>query len=125
MDTSNPAPLVNAELLKRYTGRRVRCVMKVLREEGSSSFVGLSSDGMQLSVKHPSAGLPRAQFVEVIGVADSDRSLRAEIVTGSLRPLILALELFVFTSFLLMRIRPISLCQAECLLLTSLQKNGS
>ena len=81
MDTSNPAPLVNAELLKRFTGRRVRCVLKVLREEGSSAFVGHTSDGMQLTVKHSSGASPLSQFVEVIGVADSDRSLRADIVT--------------------------------------------
>ncbi|MCO5557584.1 hypothetical protein L7F22_011150 [Adiantum nelumboides] len=82
MDTSNPAVLVNAELLKRFPGRRVRCVVKVVRAEGNSAFAGLTSDGMHISVKQTSPIASLSQFVEVIGVTDSDRSLRAEICTN-------------------------------------------
>ncbi|KAH7414833.1 hypothetical protein KP509_14G013100 [Ceratopteris richardii] len=82
MDTSNPAPFVNAELLKRYPGRRVRCVLKVVRAEGNSSLSGLTSDGLHISVKQVPSVASLSQFVEVIGVVDSDRSLRAEICTN-------------------------------------------
>ncbi|KAI5083936.1 hypothetical protein GOP47_0000105 [Adiantum capillus-veneris] len=82
MDTSNPAALVNAELLKRYVGRRVRCVVKVVRAEGNSAFAGLTSDSMHISIKQASPISSLSQFVEVIGVVDSDRSLRAEICTN-------------------------------------------
>ncbi|MCO5607548.1 hypothetical protein L7F22_061745 [Adiantum nelumboides] len=75
MDTSNHAVLVNAELLNRFSRRRVRCVVKVVRAEGNSAFVGLTSDGMHIFVKQTSPIASLSQFVEVIGVADSDRSL--------------------------------------------------
>ncbi|KAH7314896.1 hypothetical protein KP509_21G026100 [Ceratopteris richardii] len=82
MDTSNPAPLVNAELLKRYPGRRVRCVLKLVRAEGNSAFSGLTSDGMHVSVKQVPSATSLSQYVEVIGVVDSDRSIRAEMCTN-------------------------------------------
>eukprot|EP00249_Psilotum_nudum_P000380 c1175_g1_i1 orf=1-258(-) len=81
MDTSNPAPMVNAELLRRYQGRRVRSVMKVLRTE-MGGFVGQSCDGQQVQVRQvPNVG-SFTQFVEVIGVVENDSSVRAEICTN-------------------------------------------
>ncbi|KAL8517769.1 hypothetical protein ACS0TY_015838 [Phlomoides rotata] len=80
MDTSNPAVFVNAELLRMYVGRRVRAVIQVLRSEGGS-VVGKSTDEQQLIVKgNPTA--PLSTFVEVIGIADTNQSIMAEIWTN-------------------------------------------
>ncbi|KAL1545694.1 Replication protein A 14 kDa subunit B [Salvia divinorum] len=80
MDTSNPAAFVNAELLRMYVGRRVRAVIQVLRNDGGSIF-GKSTDEQELVVKgHPPN--PPTTFVEVIGIADSNRSIQAEIWTN-------------------------------------------
>ncbi|KAG9443771.1 hypothetical protein H6P81_015111 [Aristolochia fimbriata] len=80
MDTSNPAALVNAELLKMHVGRRVRALVQVLRKEGAN-FVGLSTDGHQLTIRD-SPPLPLSNFVEVIGIAEGNQSIRAEICTN-------------------------------------------
>ncbi|KAL3825756.1 hypothetical protein ACJIZ3_021785 [Penstemon smallii] len=78
MDTSNPALFVNAELLRMHVGRRVRAVIQVLRSDGGGSVVGNSTDGQQLVIKgHPPG--PLSTFVEVIGIADSNQSIRADI----------------------------------------------
>lgn len=80
MDTSNPAVLVNGDLLRNYVGRRVRTVIQVVRPDGGG-LIGRSTDEKQISVKgHPPSDL--STFVEVIGVADSAQSIRAEIVTN-------------------------------------------
>ncbi|XP_078439579.1 replication protein A 14 kDa subunit-like [Wolffia australiana] len=77
MDTSSPAALVNADLLKMYMGRRVRTVVQVLRAD-SGTLTGQSPDGQQLVVKG-SPPFPPSRFVEVIGIADGGQSIRAEI----------------------------------------------
>ncbi|XP_042022977.1 replication protein A 14 kDa subunit B-like [Salvia splendens] len=80
MDTSNPAAFVNAELLRMYVGRRVRAVIQVLRNDGGSIF-GKSTNEQELVIKgHPPN--PPTTFVEVIGIADSNRSIQAEIWTN-------------------------------------------
>ena len=79
MDTSSPAVFVNAELLKMYMGRRVRAIVQVVRNEGGI-MVGQSTDGSQLTVKG-SQGFPLSHYVEVIGIADGNQSIRAEICT--------------------------------------------
>ncbi|XP_008797433.3 replication protein A 14 kDa subunit isoform X1 [Phoenix dactylifera] len=79
MDTSSPAVFVNAELLKMYQGRRVRAVVQVMRNEGGV-IIGKSTDGHQLTVK-VSQAFPLSHFVEVIGIADGNQSIRAEICT--------------------------------------------
>ncbi|KAL7137359.1 hypothetical protein ABFS83_10G086000 [Erythranthe nasuta] len=77
MDTSNPAVLVNAELLRMHVGRRVRAVIQVLKSDGGGSVVGKSTDEQQLIIKgYPSA--PLSTFVEVIGIADSNQSIQAD-----------------------------------------------
>ncbi|KAL1352100.1 hypothetical protein AAHE18_06G142400 [Arachis hypogaea] len=81
MDTSNPAVFVNAELLQFYVGRRVRAVMQVVRSEGGV-VIGKSTDEKQLVVKGPPPPAPLTNFVEVIGIVDNDRSIRAEIWTN-------------------------------------------
>uniref|UniRef100_A0A1D1Z286 Replication factor A protein 3 n=1 Tax=Anthurium amnicola TaxID=1678845 RepID=A0A1D1Z286_9ARAE len=79
MDTSSPAVFVNSELLKMYLGRRVRTVIQVLHID-AGTITGQSTDGHQLLVKGSSM-FPISHFVEVIGVADGNQSIRAEICT--------------------------------------------
>lgn len=80
MDTSNPAVFVNAELLRMHVGRRVRAVIQVIRND-RGSITGKSTDEQQLIVKgHPTS--PPTTFVEVIGIADSNQSIKAEIWTN-------------------------------------------
>lgn len=80
MDTSNPAVFVNAELLRVHVGKRVRAVIQVLRLDGGS-VIGKSTDGQQIIVKgHPPQ--PHTLFIEVIGIADSNQSILAEIWTN-------------------------------------------
>lgn len=79
MDTSSPAVFVNSEILKMYLGRRVRAVIQVLRND-AGVIVGKSTDGQQLTVKGSQA-FPLSRYVEVIGIADSNQSIRAEICT--------------------------------------------
>ncbi|MED6134073.1 hypothetical protein PIB30_034112 [Stylosanthes scabra] len=81
MDTSNPAVFVNAELLQFYVGRRVRAVIQILQSEGGV-VIGKSTDERQLVVKGPPPPVPLTNFVEVIGIVDNDRSIRAEIWTN-------------------------------------------
>ena len=80
MDTSNPAVFVNAELLRLYVGRKVRAVIQVLRSDGGV-VTGKSTDENQIIIKG-SPSFPLSSFVEVIGIADSDKSIRAEIWTN-------------------------------------------
>ncbi|KAG0471807.1 hypothetical protein HPP92_016353 [Vanilla planifolia] len=81
MDTSSPAVFVNGELLKMYVGRRVRTVLNVAKNEGGVTS-GKCTDGQQLTVKGGDAtSFPVSHFVEVIGIADSNQSIRVEICT--------------------------------------------
>lgn len=79
MDTSSPAVLVNAELLKMYVGKRVRAVVMVMRIDGGF-IIGQSTDGHQLTIKG-SQPFPLSTFIEVIGIAETNQSIRAEICT--------------------------------------------
>ncbi|RDX98715.1 Replication protein A 14 kDa subunit B, partial [Mucuna pruriens] len=78
MDTSNPAAFVNAELLHFYVGRRVRALMQVMRSDGGV-VIGKSTDEKQLVVKGSPPPAPLTNFVEVIGIVNSDKSIGAEI----------------------------------------------
>ncbi|KAL5545824.1 hypothetical protein UlMin_005511 [Ulmus minor] len=80
MDISNPAVFVNAELLRLYIGRRVRALIQVVRSDGGA-VVGKSTDENQIVVKG-SPPVSLTNFVEVIGIADGDKSIRAEIWTN-------------------------------------------
>ena len=77
MDTSNPAVFVNAELLRLNLGKRVRALIQVIRSDGGS-VIGKSTDDNQIIVKG-SPPVSLTNFVEVIGIADSDKSIRADI----------------------------------------------
>lgn len=81
MDESSPAVFVNAELLPFYVGKRVRAVMQVVRSD-SVAIIGKSTDGKQLVVKGTPPPAPLTSFVEVIGIVNNDRSIRAEIWTN-------------------------------------------
>ncbi|CAA2970495.1 replication protein A 14 kDa subunit B [Olea europaea var. sylvestris] len=81
MDTSNPAVFVNMELLRMHVGPRVRAVIQVLNSDGGGTVIGKSTDEQQLVIKgHPPG--PLSTFVEVIGIADSNQSIRAELWTN-------------------------------------------
>ncbi|XP_042054439.1 replication protein A 14 kDa subunit B-like [Salvia splendens] len=79
MDASNPAAFVNAEMLRMHLGQRVRAVIQVLRND-AGSVTGKSTDEQELVKGHPS--IPPTAFVEVIGFADSNRTIQAEIWTN-------------------------------------------
>ncbi|WJX79516.1 hypothetical protein P8452_62628 [Trifolium repens] len=81
MDTLSPAVFVNAELLPFYVGRRVRTVMQVLRSD-SVAVIGKSPDEKQLIVKGSPPLAPLTNFVEVIGIVNSDKSIKAELWTN-------------------------------------------
>ncbi|XP_022983164.1 replication protein A 14 kDa subunit B-like [Cucurbita maxima] len=80
MDTSNPSVFVNAELLRMYVGRRVRAVIQV-QSEGNGVIYGKSTDDNQITVKG-SPPFSLSKFVEVIGIADTDKSIRADVWTN-------------------------------------------
>ena len=80
MDTSSPAVFVNAELLRQYVGRRVRALIQVVRAD-AGAVIGKSTDDSQILVKGNSP-TSLTNFVEVIGIAESDKSIRAEIWTN-------------------------------------------
>ncbi|GAB2235884.1 hypothetical protein Drorol1_Dr00026329 [Drosera rotundifolia] len=80
MDTSNPAVFVNGGLLRMFVGRKVRAVIQVMRND-AGSVVGKSTDDQQIIVKG-SPSQPLSAWVEVIGVADSTQSIRADIWTN-------------------------------------------
>ena len=81
-DISNPRPMVNSKLLKNYMGRRVTTVVKVGRVE-AGNVVGELPDGAPITVRQASQHVAtQSQFMEVIGVVESDRSMRAETCTS-------------------------------------------
>ncbi|GAB4833375.1 Replication protein A 14 kDa subunit B [Ancistrocladus abbreviatus] len=80
MDTSNPAVFVNGGLLKQFVGRRVRAVIQVIRSD-AGSVIGKSTDDQQLVIKG-SPTHPLSTYVEVIGIADSNQSICADIWTN-------------------------------------------
>lgn len=55
--------------------------MQVVRSDGGV-VIGKSTDEKQLAVKGPPPSAPLTNFVEVIGIVDSDKSIRAEIWTN-------------------------------------------
>ncbi|KAF1866912.1 hypothetical protein Lal_00018298 [Lupinus albus] len=81
MDTSNLAVFVNAELLHFYVGRKVRAVMQVIRSDGGA-VIGKSTDEKQLVVKGSPPSVPLTNFVEVIGIVDNEKCIRAETWTN-------------------------------------------
>ena len=80
MDTSSPAVFVNAELLPLYVGRKVRAVVQVIGLDGGV-VTGKSVDEQQLIIKGCSLSVPVMNYMEVIGIADGNQSIRAEILT--------------------------------------------
>ena len=80
MDTSSPAAFVNGGLLRMHVGRKGRALIQVTRSD-VGSVMGKSTDDHQLVVKG-SPLVPLTSYVEVIGVAENDNSIRAEIWTN-------------------------------------------
>lgn len=79
MDTSNPAVFVNAQLIPNFIGKKVRTVVQVSQCDGGVA-TAKSTDDCQLTIK----GLPQVplmNYIEVIGIAESNNSIDAEIWT--------------------------------------------
>ncbi|OAY40851.1 replication protein A 14 kDa subunit A [Manihot esculenta] len=81
MDTSKPAIFVNGGLLPMHVRKRVRTVIQVLGSD-RGTVIGKSTDDHQLTVKGSPPSVPLTNFVEVIGIADSEKSIQAEIWTN-------------------------------------------
>ncbi|KAH7511393.1 replication protein A 14 kDa subunit B [Ziziphus jujuba] len=80
MDTSRPSVFVNGQLLQTYVGKRVRTVIQVIQLDDGVAR-GNSTDEKQLIIKGlPS--VPLMNFVEVIGVAESNECIHADIWTN-------------------------------------------
>ncbi|XP_010528061.1 PREDICTED: replication protein A 14 kDa subunit B-like isoform X2 [Tarenaya hassleriana] len=80
METSSPAVFVNGALLRRYIGQKVRAVLQVIRSD-VGSVVGKSTDDQQIAVRG-SPPAPLTTYLEVVGVAESDNVIRAQIWTN-------------------------------------------
>ncbi|KAK8688914.1 hypothetical protein V6N13_087647 [Hibiscus sabdariffa] len=80
MDISSPAAFVNGGLLRMHVGRKVRTVLQVTRSD-MASVMGKSTDGCQLVAKG-SPPAPLTAYVEVIGVAENENTIRAELWTN-------------------------------------------
>ncbi|KAL5580593.1 hypothetical protein UlMin_013035 [Ulmus minor] len=80
MGSSSPAVFVNAELLSMHLGKRVRAVIQVVQIDDKITK-GKSTDEHQLAIK----GLPEISlmsYVEVIGTAETNDSIKAETWTN-------------------------------------------
>ncbi|KAL5547917.1 hypothetical protein UlMin_003148 [Ulmus minor] len=71
MDISNPAVFGNAELLRLCIGRRVQALIQVFSYDDENQIVVKGSPPISLT-----------NFVEVIGIADGVKSIKAEIWTN-------------------------------------------
>ncbi|KAG4907455.1 hypothetical protein AAZX31_20G099900 [Glycine max] len=79
MDMSNPSVFVNAQLIPNFIGKKVRAVVQVSQCDGGVT-TAKSTDDCQLTIK----GLPQVplmNYIEVIGIAESNSSIDAEIWT--------------------------------------------
>ncbi|XP_027367398.1 replication protein A 14 kDa subunit B-like [Abrus precatorius] len=79
MDTSNPAAFVNAQMLSNFIGKKVRTVVQVNQYDGGVT-TAKSTDDSQLTIK----GVPQVplmNYIEVIGIAESNHSIDAEVWT--------------------------------------------
>ncbi|XP_050226825.1 replication protein A 14 kDa subunit B-like [Mercurialis annua] len=80
MDTSQPAIFVNGALLPMHVRKRVRTVVQIIGSD-RVGVTGKSSDDHQITIKgNPPPSL--TNFVEVIGIADTDKSIQPEIWTS-------------------------------------------
>eukprot|EP00271_Cylindrocystis_brebissonii_P011718 TRINITY_DN29639_c0_g1_i1.p2 TRINITY_DN29639_c0_g1~~TRINITY_DN29639_c0_g1_i1.p2 ORF type:complete len:111 (+),score=27.16 TRINITY_DN29639_c0_g1_i1:632-964(+) len=71
VNMSEPAPAVNASIMQRYKGKRVRCVVKI-EKQSPQGFFGETSDGQQVRVVSR-GGVPyKSLFVEVLGIVDQE-----------------------------------------------------
>ncbi|XP_048494095.1 replication protein A 14 kDa subunit B [Beta vulgaris subsp. vulgaris] len=78
MDTSSPAAFVNGELLRMFVGRKVRVVVQVIQSD-AGSLIGKSTDDRQIVIKGSPPTRPFTKYVEIIGIADSNQSIHADI----------------------------------------------
>lgn len=78
-DTSHPAPMVNGDMLRKLPGRRVTCMLRVVRAEGGV-ITGVASDGAHVVAKQvPDMPDGLQTYVQVVGIAERDGSVHTEI----------------------------------------------
>eukprot|EP00475_Leptophrys_vorax_P018784 TRINITY_DN25650_c0_g1_i1.p2 TRINITY_DN25650_c0_g1~~TRINITY_DN25650_c0_g1_i1.p2 ORF type:complete len:111 (-),score=5.94 TRINITY_DN25650_c0_g1_i1:2-334(-) len=73
MDLSDPSPMVNGEQLRRFAGKKIRTVVRVVRVDPSGMIACQTCDNANVTVR-AAARSPwdSAEIVEVIGIADGD-----------------------------------------------------
>ena len=82
MDLSNPSPMVNGDQMRRFVGRRVRTVLRVVRVE-SGLVAAQTCDGMNVTVRAMGRDpWDSCQFVEVYGVLENENTIREEVATA-------------------------------------------
>ncbi|KAJ0255250.1 Replication protein A 14 kDa subunit A [Hirschfeldia incana] len=81
MDTSSPSVFVNGSLMRRFIGQKVRTVIQVVGSE-MGSVVGKSTDDLQIVVRGSPPPTTPTTYLEVIGIAESENSIRAEVWTN-------------------------------------------
>lgn len=80
MDTSSPVAFVNGPLLRRCVGQKVRAVVQVIWSD-TESVIGKSTDNQRIVIK----GLPPSPlttYFEVIGIAKTENTIRAQVWTN-------------------------------------------
>lgn len=76
METSSPAAFVNGALLRRYIGQKVSTVVQVIRSD-VGSVIGKSTDDQQIVI-NGSPHQPLTTSIEVIGIAETENTIRPE-----------------------------------------------
>ncbi|KAK9814149.1 hypothetical protein WJX72_001287 [[Myrmecia] bisecta] len=77
MDTSDPAPRVNFELLQRYIGKKVRLVGKVMGLDGDLLTVKAADQGLVYVKVLPGAG-HASEYVEIDGIVESPNTVQEQ-----------------------------------------------
>ncbi|KDP43387.1 hypothetical protein JCGZ_26487 [Jatropha curcas] len=81
METSSPAIFVNGETLQMYTGKKVRAVVQVIECDGGNTIVKSTDEHEWIVKELPLPSVPLLNYIEVIGVAETNKSIRAELCT--------------------------------------------
>lgn len=75
METTNPTPRVNYELLQQHIGKRVKLVCKIDRTEDNKLVVKAADGGTVFIIPSGKSNFD-GQVIEVEGVVESPNSLR-------------------------------------------------
>ncbi|GJP45210.1 hypothetical protein CLOM_g4628 [Closterium sp. NIES-68] len=82
MDLSDPSPMVNGEQMRRFVGRKIRTVLRVVRVD-PGVITAQTCDNATVTVRAVARSpWDDSQFVEVIGVPENDTTIREESSTA-------------------------------------------